>query len=121
MSKLIRFFLCIIMISLCFCSVSHAIDEAELYNTTNTTLTSTNDNTLQSGMTTDATFSSSQNTVSTSTYNNLADDSVTSTTVSSVSSVSDASPVSNILSIALIVVGLLLILLAIAILIRLKN
>ncbi len=90
-----------ILISFFTFSLCYAIDESEIYDN-----------------------SSENNAVSvtsSSNYNVTEQESSTSTIVSGVSSMSDYSTITNILNIALIVVGILLILLAIAILIRLKK
>ena len=91
-------------------TVTNNIDDVMSINTGNTNLETTNTNEVSSTSTVSSTPS-----VSTSA------DTQRSTTVSSVTAGSNSSTISDILNIALIVVGVLLIFLAIAILIRLNS
>ena len=91
-------------------AVTNSIDDVMSINTGNTNLETTNTNEVSSTSTVSSTPS-----VSTSA------DTQRSTTVSSVTAGSNSSTISDILNIALIVVGVLLIFLAIAILIRLNS
>lgn len=119
----------IISISFSFC---YAIDENQLTLDTNqTSTTQMEDNTIsEEGTTSQAEntigITASDNTAESTTsssesFSSIDSDTQASTTVSSVSTVSKTSTITNILNIALLVVGVLLIFLAIAILIRLNS
>ncbi len=140
MSVLKRIFLVtlfIICISFSFC---YAIDENQLtsgstnseqtidntmsINTENTIGTTENTvNTVENNLSTGTIQSSYENTSATSSRSSVqsSTDNQDSTRVSNVSSASNKSTIANILNIALLVVGVLLIFLAIAILIRLNS
>ena len=90
--------------------VTNSIDDVMSINTGNTNLETAN-----------TSETSSTSTVSANPSVSKSSDTQSSTTVSSVSTGSKSSTISDILNIALIVVGVLLIFLAIAILIRLKS
>ena len=136
MSKVIKIILMFILMLILSASSCFAIDESELYpntiansvsekNSVNETLNNTSENTSTNTNNTNEDNSIQQN-ITEETNSQLVvtptpyeDDS--STTISGVSSISDGSTFTSILNIALIVVGVLLIFLAIAILIRLKS
>ena len=113
MSKFTKIFLISILIIIVSFNICYAIDEAELYNTTNV-------NSSNSSFGNSIIQENTTNSVEIPSFSETTED-ITTTTVSGVSSISEVSTVSNILNVALIVVGVLLILLALAILIRLNN
>lgn len=116
MSKLAKICLGVLLIIILSFNLCFAIDEDELYNTS--------DNNILNSSETENDYSTDDYVYNTSPINTYATESATSnsdvsTTVSGISSISDVSTLTNILNIVLIVIGILLILLAIAILIRL--
>ncbi len=141
MSKVIKIIFLFIIILVTSVNICFAIDESELYanNTNNVssnianTANTTND--LSANVeNTETTNQASENTIvneqiqsdsveatDTRSITPVSDEDPSSTTVSGVSSISDGSAFATILDIALIVIGILLVLLAIAILIRLKS
>ena len=104
-----------------------SIDTVMSINTDGNTISNQNNNSeIQNGITAssinETSNVNSNSSIETSSASNYStSETKPSTTVSNVSSTSNSSTISNILNIALIVVGLLLIFLAIAILIRLNS
>ena len=130
MSVLKKVFLVTIIIVCISFGSCYAIDENQLTSNTNLTTTQSDNRTMPEELTpqiensidTNPSIDLTEETTSSLESSSFSDsDSQASTTVSSVSSVSKTSTITNILNIALLVVGVLLIFLAIAILIRLNS
>ena len=132
MTVIKKVFLLTILIMFFSFSFCYAIDENQLTSSMDSTITTTQPQvdsipeeiTSQTENAIDTTSPDSSFEESTSSLDSLSSsdsDSQASTSVSSVSPVSKTSTMTNILNIALIVVGILLIFLAIAILIRLNS
>ena len=138
MSKIIKILFLFIIMVLIAVNICFAIDESELYsnnansvssNTTNTVNNvsenvvsdETNNQISENNVVTEQDQSDPVETTNIKSVTPVSDEDYSSTTVSGVSSMSDGSTFATILDIALIVIGILLILLAIAILIRLKS
>ena len=134
MSKVIKIMLMFIIILTLFATTCFAIDEAELYpNSTKTNNISAKNESIEASNS--AAVNNSTNSITTTSIQDTsAEEDIDSelispsiqesdsyTTIGSVDTISDGSTFASIISIALIVVGILLILLAIAILIRLKS
>ncbi len=116
MSKILKVFLITFLITIFSFNICFAIDEAQLYNSQNVTPTPTQSLSTSSQETTNDTSN-----YSSTSYSPTVEDTSTSTTISGVTEISNNSTITNILSIALMVVGLLLMLLGVAILIRINR
>lgn len=128
MTVLKKVFLLTIIITFFSFSFCYAIDENQLTSNMNSSITATQSE--EESISEEATSQTEDTNVTTSTETSISSQDLLSssnyetqpsTTVSSVSSGTKTSTITNILNIALLVVGVLLIFLAIAILIRLHS